>query len=179
MKRLPILFSLLVLVACGGSDPAPAPGEGATASVPAEAPAGAIQAGLRWATQVGGSGVSLTLFEANGDALLRLACVRSPNEMVVTGERFTPIASEERLTLGAGGGAHAFVADPTADRPSGVEARGPIPPGLLDGLAEATEVSAVYGAQKIGPHIPPDPQMAQAFVSACRQLSAGSPEAGA
>lgn len=173
MKRLFILMAVIVTAACEGAGPPPASTSRAAVSGSAETPAGSIQAGLRWATQAGGSGMSLTLYEADDDALLRLACVRDRSEMIVTGETFTAIGSEERLTLGVGQEAHLFVADPTAKRPSGVEARGPIPAALLAQLESASEISAVYGAQRIGPHIPPDPETARGFVSACRRLSAG------
>lgn len=158
---------LLILAACGGE--APPPTTAPAPAVPAEA-APAISQGLSWTTQVGGAGVALILSGPDGAPLLRLACVRDPAAMTVTAERFTAIGSEERLTLGLDDEAFTFVADSTAERPIGVEATAPISEDLLARLTTANAVSAVYGQQRIGPHIPPHPEAARQFVSACRQV---------
>jgi hypothetical protein len=149
---------------------------GAAACAPTE-PEGAdlgaasIMPGLRWEAKVSGAGVGLTLVEADGSALLRLACLRSPATMTVTGERLRAIGSEERLTLGLDDEAFTFVADPAADRPIGVEARGPVSAELLARLPGANAVSVTYGSQRIGPHIPPDAESARTFVEACRKVA--------
>jgi hypothetical protein len=135
---------------------------------PASAP---IMAGLNWTTSVTGAGVGLTLAEADGTTLLRLACVR-PSTVSLNVPRFRIVRSEERLTLGLGDQAPVFVADTMGDPRAGVEARAPLRPELLDGLASATALSVVYGDQRVGPHLPPDPDSARAFTSACRQIAA-------
>jgi hypothetical protein len=156
-----LAFAAAVLTGC-----APAP------NAEPEPAGGSIRAGLKWESAVTGTGVGLTLTDAGGGPLLRLACVRGPAQMVVTAERFRAIGSEERLSLGVDDEPFVFVADLTAGRPVGVEARGPIPPALLDRLARANAVSVSYGAQTLGPHIPPDPETAARFASACRAVAA-------
>jgi hypothetical protein len=159
-----VLTAMMGAAACGPSDRA---GRAEAADAPT------IMAGLRWETKVSGAGVGLALFDADGSALLRLACVRGPATMTVTGEGLRAIGSEERLTLGIGDEPFTFVANPTADRLMGVEATGPVPADLLARLPGANAVSVAYGAQRIGPHIPPDPESARMFVEACRK-AAGS-----
>ena len=116
--------------------------------------------------------MGLILSESTGRPLLRIACVRDPAVMTVVVETFQPVGSEERLSLGVDGEPFVFVADPAADRPSGVEAEAPIPGELLDRLEAAQGLSVSYGSQTVGPHIPPDPGTAQRFVSACREIAA-------
>lgn len=160
-RRSPVwaVLGLLSLSACA---PEPPPFAGSES---------AIAAGPTWETTVSGAGVGLLLSGAGGEPLLRLACARGPARMTVVAERFRAIGSEERLTLGLDGRAFVFVADPTAERPTGVEAEGPILAELLDTVERARAVSVSYGAQTLGPHMPPGPAAARRFVSACRQVA--------
>ncbi|HEV2129851.1 MAG TPA: hypothetical protein VGR27_02030 [Longimicrobiaceae bacterium] len=163
-------FALIAaLTGIAGCEPAPAP-EAATEDPPAATDTPEIHAGLHWSSQVTGSGMALLLADAAGAPLLRIACIRDPALMTIVAETFQPIASEERLSFGVDGEPFTFVADPTADRPSGVQAEAPIPGELLDRMQAAREVSAVYGAQTLGPYMPPDPEMAARFVAACREI---------
>jgi hypothetical protein len=157
------LLAAAAMAACAPTGAMPPPDEPAAAG---------IQAGLRWTESVSGAGASLTLLEASGERLLTLACVRDPALMTVTVERFRAIGSEERLSLGFDDEPFIFVADLASPRPVGVEASRPIETGLLDRLVAAREVRAAYGAQMLGPHIPPEPAQAQRFAAACRQIAA-------
>lgn len=152
--------------AAGGPPAADAPGADTAGAAAAE-----IHAGLSWGARVTGAGVSLALFDPAGAPLLHLACVRDRAVMTLEVEAFTPIGSEERLSLGVDDEPYVFVADPTAERPSGVQAEAPISGELLDRMEGAREVSAVYGAQTLGPHLPPDRESGELFVSACRRIT--------
>jgi hypothetical protein len=157
--------TLLTALACDGGTPRDDPGK------PQNAPpsADAIGSGLRWSAQYIGAEPVLTLFDARDAPLLRIAC-EEPARMVLEVETFHPVGSEERLSFGVDGEPFVFVADPTADRRSGVQAEAPINDDLLDRFESAREVAAVYGAQNFGPYMPPDPEMAHQFVSGCRML---------
>jgi hypothetical protein len=165
----------VALAACGRQDAGDSPAGEARTSARAQ-PASAIAPGLAWTTRVTGVGVSMTLTEANGAPVMQLACTRDPAEMTLVVDRFRPVGSEDRLTLGVGEEPFVFVADLRTERPSGVEAAAPISEALLERLEAAQSVSAVYGAQQVGPHIPPDAEAARIFSSACRAV-AGRPGA--
>ena len=167
---LPVTALLAILCGAASCDRARAP-EPAADDTPPPVEEPEIRPGLSWSARVTGAGVSLVLSDAAGAPLLHLACVRDRAVMTAEVERFEPIGSEERLTLGVGGEAFLFVADPTAERPSGVQAEAPISAEFLARLEDANEVSAVYGAQTLGPHLPPDPGSAALFVSACRRIT--------
>lgn len=169
-RTFAVFAMIAALGGAAGCEPTPSPEE-ATETPPAAADTPASEPGLQWSSQVSGSGMALVLAEASGVPLLRIACVRDPAMMTIVAETFQPIGSEERLSFGVDGEPFTFVADPTADRPSGVQAEAPISSELLDRFEMAREVSAVYGAQTLGPHIPPDPETAARFVAACRQIA--------
>jgi hypothetical protein len=156
---------LLTMVACEGGGME----NGDNEPQPVPAPSGAIDGGLRWSAQLSGPEPVLTLFDADDAPLLRIAC-EEPARMVLEVETFHPVGSEERLSFGVDGEPFVFVADPTADRRSGVQAEAPIMDELLDRFESAREVSAVYGAQRFGPYMPPDAESARRFVAGCRQL---------
>jgi hypothetical protein len=128
---------------------------------------------VTWSTQVGGAGIALVLQGESGEELMRLACTRDPARMSVVVETFRAVGSEERLSLGVDDEPFVFVADPTAERPAGVQAEAPIEAELLDRFAGARQVSAVYGAQTLGPHPAPDRDLSERFAQACRQLLGG------
>jgi hypothetical protein len=161
-------LAALALLA-GACERSPAPAADPAPEPPTEtAPIGA---GLLWGARVTGAGVSLLLLDAAGEPLLHLACVRDRAVMTAEVFPFRAVGSEERLSLGVGGEAFVFVADPTAEREAGVQAEAPIDAELLRRLEDAREVSAVYGAQTLGPHLPPDPESTRVFVAACRSIS--------
>jgi len=140
-------------------------------AVPAPAVDSAPAAEPSWSAEVGGSGMALVLSDTAGAPLLRIACVRDPALMTILVEGFHPVASEEQLSFGVDEEPFVFVADPTADLPSGVAAEAPIPEDLLDRFAGATEARVVYGYQRAGPYPPPDPELRERFVRACREIA--------
>ncbi|CAN5813084.1 hypothetical protein BH23GEM8_BH23GEM8_16140 [soil metagenome] len=156
---------LLAMVACDGGGME----DGDSEHQPTPSTLGTIDQGLRWSAQLSGPEPVLTLFDADDAPLLRIAC-EDPARMVLEVETFHPVGSEERLSFGVDGEPFVFVADPTADRRSGVQAEAPIMDELLGRFESAREVSAVYGAQSFGPYMPPDPESARQFVAGCRLL---------
>ena len=185
--RMALAAAALALLAGCGRDPAPATREpapikpanqaaeqvpaGAAAPAPGRAPARAIETAVQsgWQPVSGPGGEALVLFDTASRPVLSLTCRAGPARLEVAAERFTAIGSEERLTLGAGGEALALVADPTALRPAGVIARGPIEARLLDHLARTDEIGVSYGSQTFTHAAPPKPVLA-AFRDACRRI---------
>jgi hypothetical protein len=162
-----IAGAIILLLLLGGCGPA---GDGNSAPPFSEVGESPGQDGS-WSLQITGAGASLTLRDPTQGPILRLACVRDPVQMTLEVETFTAIGSEERLSFGADGEPFVFVADPMADRPGGVEATGPIERDLLARIEQAREISAIYGAQVLGPVAAPDRQTRQNFVAACRQIA--------
>jgi len=138
---------------------------------PADFPEDTSQEDPRWRVETTPSGIALVMENEAGAEAARLACVRDPAKMTVEVEAFRAIGSEERLSFGVDGEPFVFVADPMADRPSGVQAETAISAELLVMLAEAREVSAMYGAQQFGPHPAPDAEILARFVEACRGIA--------
>jgi len=148
--------------------PAPSPAPSPTPG----APDGGVQPGLRWDLISSGEGAALLLTDAEGDAVMQWACMRSPARLIVRVARFRAIASEERLSIGTHDEAFALVADLGEPGP-GVKAQGDIPAELLTRLPAAESVSASYGAQKLGPLMPPEKAQAEHWATACREMAAG------
>ena len=181
--RLTIAATLLLLAACGSREER-APGN-ETDSRPAEAseartvPAGqarlarAAQAAERWDLQSSGEGTALALLSGSGGTSIRLFCPSGPRRLLVNVPAFRPIGSEERLSFGSGGEAHALVADTRGDRRrGGVSGTGAVPANLA--TLVGGPVSASYGAQTSGPHAAPPPELARAFVRACSEGAAAT-----
>ena len=161
MRTVLLTVALLGLAACGRdesvapagpAEPAPVPSKPPLVEPP-ETPA-AVQPGR------------LTLTDASGAPVLHLSCADGPGALVIEAPGFQPIGSEDRLTLGAGDEAFAFVADLSAPGP-GVTASGRAEADLFARMARGEPVSAVYGAQRIGPARAEAPAALQAFVSHC------------
>lgn len=156
-----------VLTGCGRpADPA-APAADPAAPAPAPGPA-PIRQGLSWQLVSSGEGSALALLDASGEPVMQWACMSGPARMIVRVQPFDPIGSEERLTIGVDDEAYALVAASTKPGP-GVQAEGAVDEGLLQRLQTATSVGAVYGAQTLGPHIPPSREQAEAFARTCRE----------
>ena len=183
-RRLAGLAATLLLAACSGGDETAQPPErsdesaleGAAADPsaspsPSDADPQASAGG--WDMISSGEGVAL-LFPASGDAAIRLFCPAGKNRILVNVPGFRPIGSEERLTFGSGGAAHALVADTRGDRQrGGVSGTGAVP-GDLAALI-AGPVSASYGAQTSGPHPAPPRNLARSFAAACSDGPARPP----
>lgn len=165
MSRALIVTSLagvLLLAACGDPDASPPPPADAA---PASPPTGAV-----WTAMTDDEGVALRLVE-NGDLTASIACLRDPVRLRAESERFQPVMSEDRFTIGAGDEAFALAADLEAGRERGVEAFGDISADLLDRIAAGQAIAFNYGAQTLGP-FPAAPQADRdAFVAACRQIA--------
>lgn len=117
-----------------------------------------------------GSGLFLTGMEAAvaDRPVVHFFCPKGVKRLLVNIPTFKPVASEERLSIGAGGTAAVLIADPGGDRQrGGVSGEGPIPDDLPLILRAPAGVGVAYGAQTIGPlpAIPAD--MVQDFIDAC------------
>jgi hypothetical protein len=161
----------IALSACSPSTPPPP--EVDQAVQPAAEAQITVLPRLSWDVRVTGVGVGLVLTTPVGHAVLRLSCVRDPDVMTLEVEPLEPVGSEERLTFGIDDEAFLFVADPTADRPSGVYAEAPIDDELLGRLTTGQTIGLSYGAQVLGPYRTPAPEFARTFVDACRRIAAG------
>lgn len=185
MRSLGSIIAISLLAACegggggGGSGSAPVPGNRSEA-----APAANSQAPLipitsnesptsRWDLQSSGEGVALALLAADGAAAIRLFCPAGGAELLVNVATFRPVASEERLSFGSGGAAHALVAGTKGDRRRGGVSGTSAVPDTLPALV-ADPISASYGAQTSGPHAAPPQAMARAFVAACSEAKAAT-----
>jgi len=146
------------------SAPAPADPAPSAPTQPAPAP---VQAGLTWDVVSSGEGSALVLNGADGEPVMQWACMSAPARLIVRVQPFDPVGSEERLSIGVDNESYALVAASTKPGP-GVQAEGEIFPDLLARLPTATSIAASYGADTVGPHIPPSREQAEAFVEACR-----------
>lgn len=156
----------IVITGCSPAEKAAeAPPAAPAASEPAQpAP---IQAGPKWDVVSSGEGSALVLNDAAGEPVMQWACMSGPARLIVRVQPFNPVGSEERLSIGVDNEAYALVAASTKPGP-GVQAEGEIFPDLLQRLPTATSIAASYGAQTVGPHMPPSKEQAEAFVAACR-----------
>lgn len=180
MRKATLILPLL-LVACGEPAskyeqmeapppvPAPAPVPAADPTPAAGDASAAVEAPL-WDVRPDARGVSLVLTESgpsNPGPILQMTCLRD-GAFTVRGERLEPVASEERMTVGAGETAVTFVAEPVADE-TGVQASGRIDPALIDALTVGRRISVNYGAQNVGPFEPPADAVLTRFVQLCRE----------
>jgi uncharacterized membrane protein len=162
----------LLLAGCGGGkgpvDPAASPP--AVSGDPAPEPIGADEAVWRWDLVASGDGTAL-VSATSGEAAIRLFCPAGRDSILVNVPAFRPIGSEERLTFGSGGNAHALVAETRGDRQrGGVSATGAVPGNLAALLGG--EVRATYGAQAAGPYPAPPAELVRNFAAACREGAA-------
>ncbi|MBF0666178.1 MAG: hypothetical protein IR159_11685, partial [Brevundimonas sp.] len=154
-----IPLALLALAACGREEAAPtAPVE--PLPVPSKPPL----------VEPPAAPVSMAFVDASGAERLQLSCRADPAILHIVAPGFTPIGSEDRLTLGAGDEAFAHVADLDAPGP-GVAGGGRIDVDLIDRLARGEPVRAVYGVQSVGPLQAAQPETLAAFTERCRGLA--------
>jgi uncharacterized membrane protein len=166
--RTTLLTVAVLLAGCGPREAA----EQSRVSPPAASPqTGPNAPAARWDLQSSGEGVALALAALGGTALVRVFCPAAGEQMIVNVPAFRPIGSEERMSFGSGGEAHALVADPRGDaQRGGVSGTGPVPGDLAALISGPVSVS--YGAQTSGPHAAPQPNLAAAFVAACGEKTA-------
>ncbi|HYC75014.1 hypothetical protein [Brevundimonas sp.] len=164
MRTALLAAALLALAACGRNETA-APTEPAEpAPIPSKPPLVEPPE-----TPAAASPGRLTLVDASGAPALHLSCDDRPGAIVIHVPGFEPIGSEDRLTLGAGDEAFAFVADLEASGP-GVTAGGAPEADLFARMARGEPVRAVYGAQSVGPARAATPAALRAFVARCGGL---------
>lgn len=157
MRTLLLTIAVLALAACGQEHPDSATGPVEPAPIPSKPPL----------VQPPEVPTRMAFVDASGVERLRLSCGAASPSLRISVPGFNRIGSEDRLTLGAGDEAFAYVADLEASEP-GVVGGGPVDAGLMDRLARGEPVHAVYGAQTAGPLRPADPETVPAFAERCR-----------
>jgi hypothetical protein len=171
-SRVPELAiaAVLALAACGQpaeqpkTAPAPEPAyRPAETPIPAE-PVAPPPAVLGWSHSSSGEGNAIVLQEDGAD-LLRIACVREKG-LVVYGERFKHVDSEERMSVGAGNTVVTLVA--TADSDGRVKGEGPIDQDFIRAVGESRKIAVNYGYQNMGPFTGPPADIAALFAAGCR-----------
>ena len=165
----------LLLAACGepATAPPPAPATEPVVLPPIQEPAATndlappgapAPAVLGWSHESSGEGNALVLREDNAD-VVRIACIRGRG-LVVRGEDFKHVESEERMSVGAGNTVVTLVA--TADGEGGVKGEGPIDQDFIRALGEGRKVAVNYGYQNMGPFNGPPADAAALFAAGCR-----------
>ncbi|HEX5776997.1 MAG TPA: hypothetical protein VFX95_10005 [Caulobacteraceae bacterium] len=168
------VVAALLLAACGepATAPAPPPATEPVVLPPVQAPAdthdpappGApAPAVLGWSHESSGEGNALVLREDNAD-LVRIACIRGKG-LVVHGEGFKHVESEERMSVGAGNTVVTMVATADGD---GVKGEGPIDADFIRAVGEGRKIAVNYGYQNMGPFNGPPANVAALFAAGCR-----------
>lgn len=141
---------------------------GQSAEAPASQPAPAEQ--LTWDTISSGEGSALVLQREGGFVVLNIACLNAPPRMRVSVPDFSEISSEERLSFGADSEPFVFVAQ-LGDAEPGVAAERDVSLDLAERLLNARTIAVNYGAQNAGPYAAPPREVAEIFVTACRDIA--------
>ncbi|HYG25677.1 MAG TPA: hypothetical protein VD906_02105 [Caulobacteraceae bacterium] len=120
---------------------------------------------LRWEASSSGEGNAIVLFEDDSE-ILRIACLREVGLWVQT-PRFKHVASEERMSVGAGDVVVTLVAtgSPAGNPP--VRGEGPIDPAFVRAVGEGRKIAVNYGYQNIGPFEGPPEERAKNFQAGC------------
>ena len=169
MRMLSALICVsALLAACGDEARAPRVEpervvDGAVTPDPSEA------SGL-WSLVSSDEGVALRL-EDDGELIASLACRGRPARLEAATDRFDPIMSEDRFSVGVGDEVFALAADLEAGRARGVEASGDIPGELLDRLEHGGAIAFNYGAQNQGPFPAVGQPDLGVFARYCRTLA--------
>lgn len=172
--RTRAVIALLTMAACGSPGPearqekavdVPVPSGPPIAqqadAVPSTAPARSAAA---WeATNSDGAAV-LRLVDPAGGLVMVLAC-REGGRLLAVVPGFTQVGSEDRLTIGLGQEPVVLVASPPRQGNPGVTGEGTAPSAEVFERADA--VSAVYGAQKLGPLTAPTKELREMLAKAC------------
>lgn len=172
------LFATLALAACGA--PAPEADDPVTPDPPAITPSANASptaspppsAAGRWDMVSSGEGDGLFFGAAEGEpGKVHLFCPNGAATgagLVVNVNAFTPVGSEERMSLGSGGTVVTLVADSSGDaQRGGVSGTGPVPAELRAILTGGAGVAVNYGNQNVGPLPAVPAEMAVAFVGGC------------
>lgn len=167
MRTILLTAALMGLAACGRDEPpaAPSPTEPPeVAAAPAAPPPAAPPP-----SPSGVSAARLAMVDATGAPVLYLSCANGAGNLLIHAPGLEPIGSEERLTLGAGDEAFAFVADLAAAGP-GVTASGAAERDLFVRMSRGDPVSAVYGAHSVGPTRAASAAALADFIARCGEL---------
>lgn len=169
MRTAALVLTASLLAGCGSGAPE-------SKSAPAVAPATAPDPN-GWAFAIGRNSVELAwMTQATpGASPLRLICGRGSG-MMVEAATLTPVASEERLSIGAGDEPLALVAVAAeTSRGPVIRATGAADETFLAALEAGGPIAVSYGAQHYGPLTSPAEAMRRAFADTCRKLNAGTP----
>ncbi|CCW16771.1 hypothetical protein EBBID32_11090 [Sphingobium indicum BiD32] len=178
---LPIIISAMLLGACDRQEDA-RNGSSASAADERRSDSPTIAAAKRpdahWVLQANAEATVLVLQTQAGHPILSLTCPSEEKRLQVNVPGFTPIGSEDRLSIGSAGEVEALVADFRGDRQlGGVTATGAVPSNLA--ALVGGPVSASYGSQTSGPHPAVPQDVVRSFVAGCRNRpAAGTPHAG-
>lgn len=162
MRTALLAFALLGLAACGRDEASAPTAPVEPLPIPSKPPL----------VQPPEAPISMAFVDASGAERLQLSCHTDRPAFRITVPGFEAIASEDRLTLGAGDEAFAHAADLEAPGP-GVTGGGAVDPDLIDRLARGEPVRAVYGAQSVGPLQAARLETLTAFAERCRGLRGG------
>jgi hypothetical protein len=135
------VLAAALLVGCGDASAPAAPPSNIT-DTPASGP---VQPAAAWERVSSGEGEALRL-QAGAELVASLVCRTDGSGLHAATDRFKPVMSEERFTIGAGNEAFTLVANLAANRAQGVEASGEIPPGFIERVETGQPVSFNYGA---------------------------------
>ncbi|WP_447765318.1 hypothetical protein [Sphingopyxis panaciterrae] len=168
MRSALAFTALLALAGCSDTaapDKSDTPAKQARTATP-EVPAGTWQ----FASSGEGSGLFLPGMapDVADRPVVHFFCPKGVMRLLVNVPSFKPVASEERLSIGAGGTVVTLVADPKGDAMrGGVSGEAPFPEDLPFILRSPEGVRASYGAQAVGP-LPAIPAAtARRFIDAC------------
>ena len=170
------MLAMLLLAACS-DDAADTPQQSDASTrlelpeaTPAPSPAAPPSKTAGWDLQSSGEGTAL-VFPNSGKTAVRLFCAAGAGRILVNVPAFRPIGSEERLSFGSGGNAHALVADTRGDRlRGGVSGTGAVPGNLA--VLIGGPISVSYGSQSSGPHPAVPSGLIRDFALACRESAA-------
>ena len=172
--RSPLL--LLLLAACTAEVPQEAPAAAETnvemAPVPtrpssAEPPPASPARAAGWRLTRGEGGTALDHHDGAGARVATLFCA-GDGQLIVNIPSFKPVASEERMSIGAGGIVTALVADTAGDAArGGVSGEGPVPSELPAMLTAGEPIRVNYGYQDLGGLAPVPEAEARSFLAAC------------
>lgn len=166
-SSLLVIISLL-LAACGEPN-GPIPGD--SASTAPVLPASPQPVAPHWTLRDDATGAALALEDGRGGVTIALSCEGSSRELRVDVPAFTPIGSEDRLSIGSNGAVEALLArlDDEVEKNTGVTATGAVPQNLASLIAGP--IAASYGAQGSGPHPAISQAWQAAFVARCQKVT--------
>jgi len=165
-----IALASLALMALAGCDQQPATrAKEAPAPSAPEAPRPAVASQSGWVFGMGRNSVEIAHLVGGrpDDIDLRLVCAQGDGFLLLA-PGLKAVASEERLTIGAGADAYTLVA---AAGKVGVQATGPVDEALLRAIESGQPIAVNHGAQSVGPFEAPPEALRRGFADTCRKLT--------